>query len=138
MFRTPFLSSARARFAATAATVFALVALGGVTAAPAYAYGNLTLTVIDDSTGAPYGDAEFTLTPVGGGFDINSDTYPDGTRSFGTMNEGDYYFNPDDPAYVKANALVSIFSGGNHITVHVDKFKVNMCRLAWAAETRRP
>lgn len=125
MFRTPFVSSARARFAATAATVFALVALGGVTAAPAYAYGDLTLTVIDDSTGAPYGDAEFTLTPVGGGFDINTDTYPDGTRSIGTMTEGDYYFNPVDPAYVKANAIVTIFTGGNHVTVHVDKFTVS-------------
>lgn len=64
--RTQPFRSARARLLAVAATVASLVALGGVTAAPAAADVSAYVVVIDDSTGGFYGNQSITYGSVGG------------------------------------------------------------------------
>ncbi len=101
--RTTWLTSARARFIATAATVFALVALGGVTAAPASADVNIYIIVQDGDTGAalanqslqfgPTGNAYGVTTDVSGGFGWGGPGWSDGSYSLINPNPG-LYVNP--------------------------------------------
>src|SRR4051812_6963696 len=103
MFISRHLSSVRARFVATAATVFALVALGGVIASPAYADA-AALRIIDASTGTPWAYGNFVLTAVGGGDTAIS---TDGSAYYTHfIGDGDYYISSTgDDAHVGSDVF---------------------------------
>jgi hypothetical protein len=92
--RTPLLRSARARFAATVATVFALVALGGVAATPAVAAPvTVTITVVDNAQGGLLPNRSLTLESLDGLTSLSYTT--NGSAEFvATVEEGDYRIVP--------------------------------------------
>ena len=116
MFQGRVLSSARARFVATAATVFALVALGGVAATPAYADGTIQLTVTDASTGgAPYAGPNIyvgaTVVFLTGGM-----------QSF-PLSAGSYIVMPTDTNYFNANTSVVVTDDvTTPFAIEIDKY----------------
>ncbi len=124
MFQARVFSPARARFAATAATVFALVALGGVTALPAAA-ATLTLTVTDDSTGAPYASSFVTLTPSGGGAPLTYGTDAAGLLELtdGSLPDEFYTIASTDSTYF-ADSTAHFIGDGTVLDLHIDKYKV--------------
>ena len=125
MTRTRAQFGLRARLIAAAATVLALVTMGGLTATPAFAFGNLHLIVIDASTGLAYSEKGVELNNVGG-FTTTHTTDTDGRVTLGTVDTGDYIANPTDPAYFRANdQTFTMYDGGfvDHIVVF-DKYRV--------------
>lgn len=121
---TRVLFSSRARFAATVATVFALVALGGVTAAPASADVNVRVNVTVE--GAQYQNQTLQFQPPGypaytvttdasGGFGWGGPGWPD----------GDYRIFPpgNSPIYVTP-ALLSLSGADSQVYVDFQRYKV--------------
>ena len=122
--RNRILNSARARFMATAATVFALVALGGVTATPASADVNVRVNVTVE--GAQYANQTLQFQPPGwpaytvttdvsGGFGWGGPGWPD----------GDYRIFPpgNSPIYVTP-ALLSLSGADSQVYVDFQRYKV--------------
>ena len=109
-----------------AATVLALASMGGLTAAPAFAYGDLGITILDDSTGGPYAGKAFELAMVGGPYTYNGTTASDGTYQFDVdaLEAGDYIANPSDPTYARTDVPVTIADGTNSATISFDKYRV--------------
>jgi hypothetical protein len=123
--RTRLLSSTRARSAATAATVFALVALGGVAAAPAQADVNVYVKVIDGHTGNPFANQNLQFGPTGlpylvtsdvsGGFGFGGPSWPDGSYSL---------VNPDSGLYVNPAPLM-LDGSSSTVTITLERYKVS-------------
>ena len=123
MSRTRAQFGLRSRFVAAVVTVLALVTMGGITATPAFAYGDLTLTVYDASTGGLYAEKGVELHNIGGSTSIYN-TYPDGTITLGTVPSGDYIANPTDPAYFRSDEAFTIYDSGNYVPISFDKYRV--------------
>ena len=92
--RNNLLHSARARFAATAAVVFALVAIGGVTAPPALAApASVTITVQDNAQGGLLPNRTLTLESQDGSFSAEYTTSSSAEFTV-TVEEGSYRLVP--------------------------------------------
>lgn len=121
--RNKWLQSARARFAATAAVVFALVALGGVTATPAYA-GPAAIRAQDAVTGQLWypGDS-FVLTNVDSGSQELITTDPVSGYYTHYIADGNYTLTSGDTAHVPSDVF-SIVDGTTYYTIAIDTHKV--------------
>jgi hypothetical protein len=122
LMRKNWLSSARARFVATAAVVFALVALGGVTAAPANADVTVTFTVYDNATGTVFSNQPVTLVDQ---TDTPFAYMTDASGQFITdpLLEGEYRLIPGSVAYTPTGAF-TLAAGATTQDVNVDTYKV--------------
>ena len=120
--RTNLLHSARARFAATASVVFALVALGGVTALPASAApATVTITVQDTAQGGLLPNHPITLESQDGS--VSSQYTTSSSAEFtATVEEGSYRLVPGGQ-YVPS-AYFTISAGQTAISVPVTKPKI--------------
>ena len=123
--RTSWLHSARARFVATVSVVFALVALGGVTAAPAIADVNVHIIVQDAQSGTPLANQSLTFGPTGGAhYGVTTDV--SGGFGFGGVGWGDGSYslvNPNPGIYVDPAPLI-LDSSVTVTTVSLQRFKV--------------
>lgn len=125
MLRSKAPSSLRTRFIAAVATVFALVAMGGLTAAPAAADVNVRITVVDASAGgAPVASQTLQFGPVGqspywvttdvsGGFGWGGPGWAD----------GEYRLVWFDTAYVPLEPLM-LDASVTQATITLDKYRV--------------
>jgi hypothetical protein len=121
---TTWLSSARARFAVTAATVLALVALGGVTAAPANADVNIRITVIDAQSGSPLANQALLFGPTGTAYGVTTDA----SGGFGWggpgWSDGSYtLINPNPGIYVDPAPLI-LDASITQATISLERYKV--------------
>lgn len=122
MLSTRLLSSARTRFLATTATVFALVALGGVVATPAYADA-AALRIIDASTGSAWAYGNFVLTSTGGG---DTSFATDGSGYWTQfIADGDYYISSTGSNATVPSDVFNIHIGQTYYDVYVDTYKVS-------------
>jgi len=116
------LHSARARFAATAAVVFALVAIGGVTAPPALAApASVTITVQDNAQGGLLPNRTLTLESQDGSFSAEYTTSSSAEFTV-TVEEGSYRLVPGGQ-YVPS-AYFTISAGQPTMSVPVTKPKI--------------
>jgi hypothetical protein len=122
MFSSRLLSPLRARFVATAATVFALVALGGVVATPAYADA-AALRIIDASTGSVWAYGNFVLTSTSGG-DTSISTDGSGYYTH-FIGDGDYYISSTGSNATVPSDVFNIHIGQTYYDVYVDTYKVS-------------
>ena len=128
MLSSQFFSSTRARFSVTAAAVFALVAVGGVTATPVSADANIYIYVIDNSTGIAYntgptiGGDTIGLHRVGGG---DYSYLGDASNGSGMANlpDGDYYVTVPDANHTRSNVFY-LDATSSSVIAYVDTFKV--------------
>lgn len=120
--RNNLLHSARARFAATAAVVFALVAIGGVTAPPALAApASVTITVQDNAQGGLLPNRTLTLESQDGSFSAEYTTSSSAEFTV-TVEEGSYRLVPGGQ-YVPS-AYFTISAAQPTISVPVTKPKI--------------
>jgi hypothetical protein len=117
------LSSARVRFLATVATVFALVAMGGVTSAPAFAANvGVTVTVTNVAQGGVIPNTAMTLQTSDGLTSYSVATNSSGTFYTGSIPEGDYRLLPPDP--YSRTGVFTFVAGQTVATVPVSKTAV--------------
>ena len=122
--RTQWLTSARARFIATAATVFALVALGGVTATPAFA-GPAALRVYDGATGQLwYPGTTFLLTNVDANTSDGITTDPVSGYYTHYIANANYTLSTFDGAHVPSDVFYHGETDG-YMTITIDTYKVS-------------
>jgi hypothetical protein len=120
--RTNLLHSARARFAATASVVFALVALGGVTAIPAAAApATVTITVQDNAQGGLLPNRTLTMESQDGSFSQQYTTSSSAEFTV-TVEEGSYRLVPGGQ-YVPS-AYFTISAAQSTMSVPVTKPKI--------------